>query len=164
MQEIWKDIINYENYEVSNSGKVRNKHTLKELKPVKTPVGYYVVCLYGSGKHKNELIHRLVANAFLKPSNEKKEVNHKNGNKQNNEVSNLEWVTREENMLHALNTLKRKCINKNKQTRCIETEKVYISANIAAKETGLVATAICRCCRGKQKTHGGYHWEYVEES
>lgn len=161
MQEVWNDIKNYQNYEVSNLGKVRNKDTMKELKPIKTPIGYYVVCLYSFGKHKNELIHRLVANAFLKPIPDKKEVNHKDGNKQNNKISNLEWVTREENILHALNKLNKQCIKKNKFTKCVETKKVYSSANIAAKETGLIATAICRCCRGERKTHGGYHWEYV---
>jgi len=116
--EIWKDVVGYEGYyQISNLGRVkslkkrvpfetygvRKLRTLPEkiLKQHKNECGYMYVPLAKDTKKKKHKIHRLVAEAFLPNPEMKKCVNHKDGNKVNNCVSNLEWVTHSENMKHA---------------------------------------------------------------
>lgn len=116
MREEWKSIKGYETlYEVSNYGNVKSLSRVKKnhsklqiihgktLKPEKTRLGYLRVGLSRDGKEKKFLIHRLVADAFIGKNNGL-EINHKDGNKANNHVSNLEWVTRRENIKHAFET------------------------------------------------------------
>lgn len=100
MTELWKTVENYPNYEVSNTGKVRNVKTNKVLKPGLTNVGYHVVCLSNNGKTQTFGVHILVARAFIENTcpDIRKEVHHVDGNKINNNAYNLMWVTREENM------------------------------------------------------------------
>ena len=100
----WRDIEGASNYEVSNIGIVRNKTTQKELKGRVTKTGYLQVSIKmdETGTFTNKYIHRLVALAFIENNNEeKKQVNHIDGNKSNNTVSNLEWCTNSENQKHA---------------------------------------------------------------
>jgi len=104
---MWKDIKDYEDlYEISTEGEVRNKKTQRELKPdnFTRKKGrrqvYLRVTLSKEGNTKRFSLSRLVASTFL--SNTSEEVNHKDGNRLNNSVSNLEWVTREENLRHAI--------------------------------------------------------------
>jgi hypothetical protein len=98
----WKPIVGYEGfYDVSNEGQVRNARTKRVLKNQKTK-GYEHVSLCVNNLRKELYIHRLVAIAFLQENKEKKEVNHIDGIKTNNSISNLEWVTRSENMIHAI--------------------------------------------------------------
>lgn len=95
MEEIFKQIPDYPNYEVSNFGNVRNKHTKQVLSP-KIDKGYARVCLYNPLTGRNRvliLIHRLVAKLFIPNSNPNLVVNHKDENKLNNNVDNLEWIT-----------------------------------------------------------------------
>lgn len=109
--EIWKPVVGYEGlYEVSNTGKVRSLERIttvgrrgigKELKQYLLPCGYLDVSLSNSGKIKHKRVHRLVADAFCENPDGKGEVNHKDGNKQNNSACNLEWCTNSENMIHA---------------------------------------------------------------
>lgn len=117
MEEIWKDVNGYE-YQVSNKGNVRSKdkhqffwNSVKNcervlkgrlLKPYKYESGYLIVTLYKNGKPKPILVHRLVAETFIENPLNKKEVNHIDCDKGNNNVSNLEWVTPKENMQHAI--------------------------------------------------------------
>lgn len=104
MQEIWKDIKDYEGlYMVSNKGRIKSLYRNKEiiLKPAHTDNGYLMIGLYKNGHRKPTNIHRLVANAFLIPIPGKIQVNHIDGNKDKNEVSNLEWCTCQENIIHA---------------------------------------------------------------
>ena len=115
MNEIWKDIEGYEGtYQVSNTGKVKriktlikckNGHnfTLKEHYIYLNDKGgnYLTVNLNKENKTKRFYVHRLVAKAFIENVNNKSEVNHIDGNKHNNKVKNLEWVTRSENLKHA---------------------------------------------------------------
>lgn len=93
--EVWKKINNFNNYSISNAGKIRNDKTNRILKPYIKPSGYMQVQL--GRKTVPQYIHRLVAIAFIPNIKNKPQVNHKNGNKQDNRVINLEWVTASEN-------------------------------------------------------------------
>lgn len=101
MEEIWKDILDYEDlYQVSNLGQIQSKLNLKVLKPAIDRYGYTKVGLTKNGKTKSFKVHRLVAIAFLPNPDNKEQVNHKDHNKLNNNVENLEWVSHRENMIH----------------------------------------------------------------
>lgn len=107
IKEIWKNIIGYEQYQVSNTGKVKitaNSFTRKEkiLKPLPTNNGYFRVALWSNNKSKFFGIHRLVASHFILNPENKKTVNHKDGDKSNNNDWNLEWNTYRENINHAV--------------------------------------------------------------
>ena len=96
--EIWKPIIGYEGlYEISNFGRVRNA-SQKIIKVQINNRGYYRIRLCKNGKYEQYFIHRLVAITFIPNKDISLEVNHKDENKLNNKVDNLEWVTRKENM------------------------------------------------------------------
>lgn len=102
--EEWKTIEEFPKYEVSNNGKVRNKTTLKVLSSFIQNSGYDVISFSKGRTSIKRTIHRLVAIAFLPNINNLKYVNHIDGNKHNNTVSNLEWCTNSENILHARRT------------------------------------------------------------
>ena len=98
--EIWKPVKEYESfYEISNKGQVSNKR--KVLKTHAQNSGYLQITFTVKGKSKKYLVHRLVAEAFIPNHYGKPVVNHKDGNKLNNSVDNLEWCTHSENILHA---------------------------------------------------------------
>lgn len=165
--EIWKDIQGFENlYQVSNLGRVKSlnyKHTGKEkiLKLTKSN-GYLDVILYNAGEYKHCLVHRLVAQAFIPNINSSLQVNHKDENKLNNRVDNLEWCTPKYNSNYGTKTIR---FSKSRGTsvRCIETGKIYHSAREAERQTGIDNTQIVGVCKNKYgyKTAGGYTWEYV---
>lgn len=105
MKEVWKPIENYEGlYEVSNTGKIKTfygRNGAKFLKPlINKTHGYSTVCLYKNKKLKNVRLHKLVASAFILNPEEYYDINHKDGNKTNNHVDNLEWCNRSHNMKH----------------------------------------------------------------
>ena len=130
MEEIWKPIKGYEGlYEVSNLGRVKSLkrwHHPREniLKNKFTTDGYYETALLKNGKYKYIRTHRIVAQTFIPNEMNKKEVNHKDGNKLNNCVDNLEWVTSSENQKHAyklgLQTVSGAAIINRKRIRCID--------------------------------------------
>jgi len=97
MQEVWKIYPENKNYSVSNLGKVKNNTTGRELKIMNNGKGYCIVSIQG---HPYKL-HRVVGKCFIPNTNNKPQINHLDGNKQNNNVSNLEWVTNSENQKHA---------------------------------------------------------------
>ena len=99
--EKWKQVIGYSNYEVSDKGNVRNTNTGRILKTAMQNSGYTIVSLRKNGKTKTVSIHRLVLEAFMpRPDADKYEVNHLDWDKTNNNLNNLVWVKRSENMLH----------------------------------------------------------------
>ena len=186
--EEWKDIEGYEGiYQVSNLGRVKslrdNFHRPREkiLNPVNDKLGYNIVCLHKDGKHKNYKIHRLVAIHFIENPNNYPQVNHKDENKTNNTVDNLEWCTSEYNNNYgtrnkkAQKSLKEKYKNQKihscKKVRCINTGEIFNSMTEAAKWAGNSrCNGIYRQIKGERK-HCGKHpatgellkWEYVEE-
>ncbi len=108
MKEVWKNVKGYEGrYQISNLGRVKSliapngKPVEKILKPGVSPQGYLFVSLCKNYKTKSFRIHRLVAQAFIPNLEDKPQVNHKNGIKSDNKVSNLEWSTPKENTKHA---------------------------------------------------------------
>lgn len=114
MKEIWASVVGYEGlYEVSNLGRVKNlKRKVPFWRGMRTiperilqnhinEYGYVYVRLYENAKGRNIKLHRIVAEAFIPNPTNKRCVNHIDGNKQNNTVENLEWVTHSENMQHA---------------------------------------------------------------
>ena len=169
MKEVWKDIDGYEGlYQISNQGRVkslaRNEKYCKRsetiLKTFMCGSGYQEVILRNKTERKPKLIHRLVAQAFIPNTDGKREVNHKDGNKANNAVSNLEWATPSENQTHSHRELNAQSFKR--KVVCVESGKEYESIKEAADKNGLQKTLIWKCCNRKQKTTGGYHWRYAE--
>ena len=98
--EVWKDIEGFENYQISTWGNVRNRKG-QVLKPYYNSKGYLKIGLTKNGKSHKKRINRLVATAFIPNPYNFPQVNHKDGNKENNSVTNLEWTTDEINRKHA---------------------------------------------------------------
>ena len=163
--EIWKTVIYdgevYEDYEVSSHGQVKNVKTGKTRKLQKHNNGYMFVVLCKNGKRKTSYVHRLVAYAFIENNDETKtQVNHKNEIKTDNRVENLEWCSQTYNLRYGTHDEK---VSKtlSVKVRCVETGVTYDSVKQASEETKIDGSSICRCCKGKQKTCGGYTWQYV---
>lgn len=104
--EIWKKIEEFEDYMISNYGRVKSLKWGKEniLNPVKDKDGYLIIGLRKNNKKHRIRVHRLVAEHFIEKIDGKDIVNHKDGNKHNNVSENLEWVTQYENMIHAIDS------------------------------------------------------------
>lgn len=116
IEEIWKDIEDFSNYQISNLGRVKSKERTtnvgirnvkkakrkeKILKPLKLTKGYLGIRLYNGINAKTFKIHRLVAKAFIPNPEKLPQVNHLDGNKENNSVDNLEWCNQIQNMKHS---------------------------------------------------------------
>lgn len=156
-QETWRDT-EYPNYQVSNLGRVRKFNHI--LSGSHTPNGYRSVSI----KNKKIYIHRLVAQTFIENPNNWPQVNHKNGNKQDNMVENLEWCTRRMNIQHSNRILKHtKVSSKHGRVLCIETKDVFLSTKDVERKTGLCGAAIRRVLCGQTLTSAGYHWTYTDK-
>jgi hypothetical protein len=150
--EEWKNIENAINYEISNHGNVRNKITMNILK-TSVMGGYLALSLHINNKKVILKIHRLVAICFLVCPDETYIVNHKDGNKTNNNVENLEWVSRSENAKHAfrLGLNKGKKIKVSKYTLDDVFVGEYDSPADAENQTGIFQThisGVCKNCTG----------------
>jgi hypothetical protein len=128
--------------------------------------GYYLVTLVNSGTRKNQFIHRLLAQHYIPNPLNKPQVNHIDGNKQNNALSNLEWVTAKENSVHAVKL--GLCDRRRKQTEvCIlqytldgEYLTEHVSIHEAGRSTQIAWQNISKVLRGLRKSAGGYFWVY----
>lgn len=174
--EEWKPIKEYDgHYEVSNLGNVRNSKG-KILKLQTDSNGYKRVNLYKKG-YKVNLVHRLVASAFIENPLNKLCVNHIDNDRTNNNVNNLEWVSYEENMqwasiqgrMNPTEETHRKLreAKKNITLPVIATDKdgnKYFFEKLTDVESiGLYADKVALCCRGKRKTSGNMSWEFVDK-
>ena len=173
--ENWFNIPEYENYQASTNGRIRNSRG-KILKPSKNNKGYYLVVLNG----KSLLVHRLVAKTFIPNPNDYKVVNHINGIKTDNRFKNLEYTTQQDNCKKAWekglceNVREKAYTTKRKIT--IKTSRkvaqmhingtiinVFNSIREAERKTGISNGNISRCCRKEFRTAGGYAWKYISD-
>lgn len=182
MEEIWKAVEGYGgNYQVSSLGRIRSidravkqknkygkdgihryKGNMLKLFPDKD--GYLLCTFRYRQSQKQVRVHRIVAEAFLPRIEGKNVVNHKDGDKTNNAIENLEWCTVLENNRHRCKELGFKPQKANfapqRKVKCIELNRIYDGVNIAGKSVGTsggnISFAAHKGCRA-----GGYHWEYV---
>lgn len=190
MEEIWKDIEGYEGiYRVSSYGRVLsvnygpkgkfglNTPMSKVLRPSVATTGYLTVELYKGKSRKRVYVHRLVASAFIPNPVGKPEINHVDGNKQNNNVTNLEWVTTSENTRHAINNNLRfvnpaigKYGKDNPNSKPVaqcdmdgNVIRIWDSREEAAKHFNTKRGSICNCANGRKKSLRGYTWKNLDE-
>ena len=169
MNEEWRDIEGYEGlYQISNLGRVRSlncrghKGCIGILTPRLDGKGYEMVALYKEGKARNIKVHRLVAQAFIPNPNNYPQVNHKDENKTNNDVKNLEWCTNEYNHNYGTRN-ERVGKSLSKKVICITTGEIFNSMREACRKYNISVGSMTECCQGKRKTVGGYKWEYFKE-
>ena len=159
--ETFVEIEGFENYEVSNLGKVRNIKSGRILKPQLHRDGYLMHQLCENNKKKNLLLHRIIATAFIDNPEAKPQVNHIDENKLNNDLSNLEWCTERENAIHGTRT---KRVAEKLSQKVIQLDlndnilNVFKSMKQAERETGIPNGNISSCCNGRTKSAGGYKW------
>ena len=174
--EIWKDIPNYEGlYQVSNLGRIKSleridaigNRLLKEkfLKPRLNNNGYYRVSLWKQSIEKFYYIHRLVFEAFNGQIPENMQVNHINEIKADNRLSNLNLMTRKENINFGTG-IERRAKSKSKPVLQFDLNdnliKEFPSLMQVYRELGFSFQYISACCKGKYKTADGYKWKYKE--
>lgn len=181
MNEVWKDIEGYEGvYQISNFGKIKSlERSLRRsngviqtrnerlLRQSENMFGYLMVTLHLENSKKTIAVHRLVAKAFVTQKKGCIEVNHIDGNKQNNMADNLEWCTRKQNVDHSFDKGLRRTkgtpyhyrgvIQKDKNGDIIHVYKTIISASRATK---VCTASIISAAKGVTRSAGGYLWEY----
>ena len=172
--ETWKPISGFnEAYEVSDLGNIRSiKRTINQfghktnynrvfsgkiLKPRTQNSGYLLIWLSKNGISKPYLMHRLIALEFIPNTQNYLCVNHKDGDKLNNQVDNLEWCNHSENLKHAYRVLKQK--RNSKPVKCVELNQIFPSMAEAAKKFNMSKSSIYHVLVGRNKTAGGYTWE-----
>ncbi len=178
MNEEWRPVKGYEGlYEVSDLGRVRSLNwcgsgTMKVLVLGSHSAGYKQIYLHKDGNKKPHSVHRLVAESFLPNPKNLPQVNHKDLNKTNNCVENLEWCTASQNAIHyrrnsiiAVGTRSSK-----KRNTCRPITQFDADGNIIGNwencltikhSCGYNQTSIFECCEGKRKTAYGYIWRYA---
>ena len=166
MQVLWKEIPGYEGiYEISNTGVVRGRKGIRKI--LVSWDGYQYVKLCNRGHEKKFKVHRLVALAFLPNPLGFPEINHKDENKENNNVCNLEWCDRKYNNNYGKrNIVAGISIRKANQRRVFRYDKnlnfldSFVSAKEAEKILKIDHTGILKCANNKRKTAGGFIWKY----
>lgn len=164
--EIWKDVEGYEGlYQVNQFGEVKSLpkqiglgYMTKEkiLKPRLQNSGYLTVNLSKDGKSLNKTVHRLVAKAFIPNPERLPEIDHIDGDKTNNVVENLQWISHTEN-----NRKKTTGIGIPKRVENVETGEIFETIAAAAKQYNVSRTAISQAVKREGKS-AGYHWRVVE--
>jgi hypothetical protein len=167
-------------YQINNYGRVKSLKRLQDgrnrivedhfINQFDNTQGYKQISLFKNHKKRNYRVHRLVAETFIPNPNNYNVVNHIDGNKLNNNVSNLEWATYKQNTNHAwkiglCSTEKfkhytTKVVQLDKQNNIL---KIYNSQKEASIDNNIRKTAINNCLRGINKTSGGYKWRYFKE-
>lgn len=157
--EEFRDIKNYENYEVSNLGRVRRNG--KILRPFKDKDGYLLVVLSKNGIRKTVRVHRLVALSFLPNPNKYPQINHKDEDKANNTVDNLEWCTHEYNNNYGTRNerLSKPVLQFDLQGNFL---REWPSTAKVEEETGMDHSNISKCCSGNRSSAGGFVWRFKE--
>lgn len=172
--EEWKEIPGFEGiYEVSNFGRIRTVSNgrgriIHEKKPTPTKKGYMLVQLWSKNKRIAKFVHRLVAEAFIPNPNNLPQVNHKDEDKANNHVDNLEWCDDKYNVNYGtglerarLNRLnKGKCRKIGQYTMDDVLIREYQSIAEAARN-GFTLSSIVSCLKGKRKKHKNFKWKYL---
>lgn len=177
MLEIWKDIGGYEGlYQVSNLGNIKSlKRNLSNgsgryfraeiiLSQTENNKGYKMVTMYKNGKYKEFTVHRLVAKSFIPNVMCCDQVNHIDGNKENNCSFNLEWCTNGYNQKHRIYVLGQNVVTRKPVLQLSKNGDIirrYNSEMEASKITGIIRNSISRTCMGKTKTAGGYYWKFA---
>ena len=150
----------FPNYTISEDGEIRNSKG-KIIKGEISNTGYRRVSLSNNDvKHKKMSVHRLVAETYIPNPHNYPEVNHKNENKLDNRVSNLEWCSTLDNLNHS-RVIEKASVAKFRKVKCVTTGKIYNSIKEASDELGLYHSNIVACCNGRRATCGGLEWEYV---
>ena len=180
MKEEWKNIEGYGgDYTISNTGRIKSHKANKETELIpytnKSSNGYLVIGLSDGKKRTRHTIHRLVASHFIPNPDNKPQVNHKDGNKRNNRVDNLEWVTQSENIKHSYYVGLRtsdfaKEYNEQRKTAIIAVnlntgeKQQFESINDAARKLGCNKGGIVHVLKGKYKKHKNYLFQYEEKT
>lgn len=186
MEEIWKPVEEYENlYLISNLGRLKRIKSERILNPFQCTNGYLQFRLTKAGASKNILAHRIIAKAFIPNPSNKPQINHKNGIRTDNSISNLEWCTFEENIADKVErhkngfksiyqykyykTKRKKKSDKSQGGQPIKVQqynlngvliKEWNSIKEAGKELHINQGNIVNCCKNKRYTAGSYIWKY----
>ncbi|MDF2036578.1 NUMOD4 domain-containing protein [Cytobacillus oceanisediminis] len=168
--EQWRDIEGYEGiYQVSSNGRVKRVGNGKEriLKPSSNNLGYHIVTLSANNQRKTQSVHRLVALHFIPNQENKKTINHVDGDKSNNHVTNLEWNSYSENLKHAYKS----GLNKGRTDSSIGAVKatnlktgeeiIFLSQAHASKALNIHDGNIAKVVNGKRKSASNYNFERV---
>lgn len=158
-------------YFISDEGLVWSTYSNKFLTNRLSNSGYYYVDLHKNGKSYRKYIHRLVAETFIPNPNNLPQVNHKDENKLNNNVNNLEWLSIKDNNNYGSHMEKiRKTLQENspcrKQIAMCDKDthqiiKIYNSISDASRDTGINLANISSVAKGRRQTAGGYFWKFI---